>query len=256
MTRKTTSDTVVPPIGLGTWRMTGAECRDAVERALEMGYRHVDTAAHYDNHEAVGAGLAAADLRRDDVFLTTKIPGFDLAYDDLRETAERSLDELGVEFVDLLLVHWPNEDVPIEETMGAMNDLQADGVVRHVGVSQFSVPRLRGVIEASSTPVVTNQVEYHPYFQQTTFKGETVDADVDLFEYCREQDIQVTAYSPLGVGEVLSDETVQRIADRHDKSPAQVVLRWHHQQGRAVIPKAASKAQQRENLAISDFELT
>jgi diketogulonate reductase-like aldo/keto reductase len=251
----TAQNAEIPAIGFGTWRLRGPECRDAVANALETGYRHVDTAAHYDNHEAVGAGIDDAAVDRDDLFVTTKVPGFALGAADLRETVQRSLDELGLSYVDLLLIHWPDDAVPIEETIGAMNDLQMEGAVRHIGVSQFSVPRLQAAIDASSTPIVTNQVEYHPYYQQTTFKDETVDVDVDLFEFCADRDIFVTAYSPLGVGEVLDDETIREIADRHDRSPAQVVLRWHLQEGRCAIPKAASEDHQRENLAVFDFEL-
>lgn len=246
----------IPPIGLGTWRMWGDECRSAVESALECGYRHVDTADHYDNHEAVGAALAASDVPRDEVFLTTKVAGTDLASDDLTNAVPRYLDELGVSYLDLLLVHWPNQSVPISETMAAMNDLVDDGVVRNVGVSQFSVPRLREAMAASDAPLLTNQVEYHPYYRQTAFKDERPDTAIDLFDFCRSNDVAITAYSPLAEGNVLDDDVVGRIGARYGKSPVQTVLRWHLQQGIVAIPKASSKTHQRQNLDVFDFELT
>lgn len=256
MEHVTTHDARIPMIGLGTWRMRGEECRRAVEDALATDYRHIDTADHYNNQRAVGAGIAASDVDREDIFLTTKVAGDDLRYDDFRESVDRCLADLGVEYLDLLLVHWPDDRVPIEETMKAMNDAQDEGLVCHAGVSQFSVPNLHGAIEASETPIIANQLEYHPYFRQTKFRQETVNTDVDLFEFCRDHDVLITANSPLGVGEVLTDETIRMIGQRHGKSPAQVVLRWHLQQGICAIPKASNRRHRAQNTDVFDFELT
>jgi diketogulonate reductase-like aldo/keto reductase len=256
MEHLTTQGVQVPAIGFGTWRLRDESCRQAVESALDLGYRHIDTADHYDNHADVGAGIAASDVDRGDLFLTSKVAGEDLRYGEIHDVVERGLDDLGVEYIDLLLLHWPSPDVPIEETMQAMNDLRDDGAIRHIGVSQFSVPRLREAIEASDAPILTNQLEYHPYYKQTTFRWEEQRTSIDLHEFCAEHDIFVTAYSPLGVGAVLSNDTVEAIGRRQGKSPAQVVLRWHLQQGVCPIPKASSRAHQRENIDVFDFELT
>jgi len=244
----------VPAIGIGTYLWRGEGCRRGIESALEIGYRHIDTGDHYNNYAEIGSAMAASDVDREDVFLTTKVPGDELAYDEVHEATERGLAELNFEYIDLLLVHWPSPDVPIEETMRAFNDLRDDGKVRHIGVSQFSVPRLRKAMEASEAPIVTNQVEYHPYFRQTTFRWEE-EGEIDLFEFCADHDIFITAYSPLAVGEVLSNDTIEEIGRRHGKSPAQVVLRWHLQQGVCPIPKASSRTHQRENFDVFDFEL-
>lgn len=236
----------VPALGLGTVRMEGEECRSAVETALEMGYRHVDTAQLYDNEDAVGDGISDADVDREEVFLTTKIHWDELAYDDVLDSFERSLDRLGQEYVDLLLIHAPNDDVPVAETLDAMNRLHDDGSVEHVGVSNFSIEQTEAAIEASETPILTNQVEYHPYHDQS-----------ELLPWCVENDVLLTAYSPLDVGDVVGDETLAAIGERYDKSATQVALRWLVQQPMvAAVPKASSEAHLRENLNVFDFELT
>ncbi len=236
----------VPEVGLGTARMTGATCESAVTAALELGYRHVDTAQMYDNEAAVGAAVAASSLDREDVFLTTKLLRTNLRREDVFSSVETSLEKLGTDYVDLLLIHAPSPTVPIEETVGAMNDLQAEGRVRHVGVSNFNVYGMESAQEASETPILTNQVEYNPFTDQT-----------DTLAWCRENDALLTAYSPLNVGRGLDDEALRAIADRHGKSPAQVALRWLVQQEHVVtIPKSARREHLAENLDVFDFELT
>jgi diketogulonate reductase-like aldo/keto reductase len=236
----------VPAIGFGTARMTGEPCERAVRHALELGYRHVDTAQMYDNESAVGRAIAAADVDREAVFVTTKLDRGNRAHDDVVSTTNASLDRLGLDAVDLLLVHSPNVRVPVEETVGAMNELQREGLVHHVGVSNFSVGGLRDAIEASEAPIVTNQVEYHPYRHQD-----------DLLAFCSEAGVVLTAYSPLDVGRAASDRTLADIGERHGKTAAQVALRWLVQQPSVVtIPKAASEAHLAENLDVFDFELT
>ena len=197
----------IPKLGLGTWQLRGRDCTEIVERALELGYRHVDTAEYYDNHRAVGAGLDRADIDRDDLFLTTKVWRSNLRADDVRRVVEQSLEELGVAYVDLLLIHWPNRSVPVEETLGAMLEYHPDRV-RSVGVSNFSVPQLRSARSVVDAPIVADQVEYHPY-----------DRRDDLLATCIDADVCLTAYSPLAKGRVVDDDTLAAIGERYQRPP-------------------------------------
>ena len=246
MDHETAQGVRFPTLGLGTAGMTGDACRSAVLEALDLGYRHLDTAQMYDNEAAVGEAVGASDVDRDEVFLTTKILRRNLAYDDLLDSFNDSLDRLDTAYVDLLLIHAPSERVPVEESLAAMNELQDDGEVRHVGVSNFSVDQTRAAIEESATPVVTNQVEYHPFSPQD-----------DLLAFCQEVDLALTAYTPLARGRVFDDPTIAEIADAHGRTPAQVALRWLVQQDRVVtIPQSSDPAHLAENIDVFDFELT
>lgn len=236
----------IPKLGFGTARMTGEECRRAVETALEVGYRHLDTAQLYDNEAAVGEALERSDVPREEVFVVTKVNTNNLAADAVLESTRRSCERLGLETIDLLLIHAPRTHPPLEETLGAMNDLQAEGVVDHVGVSNFSVDQLERSRECSETPIVTNQVKYHPYYDQD-----------GLLEYCLEHDVCLTAYSPLAEGAVVGDDRLEAVGERHGKSAAQVALRWLIQQPAvAAIPKASSRAHIEANASVFDFELS
>ena len=233
---------VVPKIGLGTWELTGRDCEEAVRDAIELGYRHIDTARAYENEQEVGAGIAAAD--RDEIFLTTKLSHEALRADEVRRQCEASLRALGTDHVDLLLIHWPNEDVPLEETLGAMQRLRDEEKVRHLGVSNFTSGLLERAL--SLAPVITNQVEYHPYLAQPA-----------LLELCRERDVMLTAYSPFAHGELLSDPVLTQVADAHGTTPAQVTLRWLIDQAQvSAVPKAASHNKRAANIDVFDFELT
>jgi 2,5-diketo-D-gluconate reductase B len=236
----------VPAVGLGTYQLRGQQCVKTVRDALEMGYRHLDTAEYYTNQRAVGKAIAEASVDRSEVFLTTKVWRSNLAYDDVMDSVAESLDRLGLASVDLLLIHWPNPTVPVEETLDAMTQLREDGKTRSIGVSNFSVTQLRDAMQAGAVPILTDQVEYHP------FEGQA-----DLVEFCSENDVLLTAYSPLAKGDVVDDETVAGIGDRYGKSPAQVALRWLVQQEIvAAIPKASSRRHLAANIDIFDFELT
>jgi len=240
--------TSVPALGLGTWQLTGQSCRDTVETALEMGYRHVDTAQAYGNERQVGLGMDAAAVDREDVFLTTKLDGSNRDERSVRRSTRESLNKLGTDYLDLLLIHWPNTPwmAPLSETLGAMNDLVEEGLVRQIGVSNFSPSLLDKARDISSTPIFTDQVQYHPYWDQRK-----------LLDYCRIHDVLLTAYSPLARGGVLDDPALVQIGNRYGKSPAQVALRWLVQQeGVAAIPKASSREHLEANLAVFDFELT
>lgn len=234
----------LPKLGLGTYKLTGEAGRDAVADALALGYRHVDTAVMYENEAAVGQGLRASGVPRADVFLTTKVWHTDLAPDALRASAEASLERLGTDYVDLLLVHWPSREMVLEDTLGALVRAQQDGLARHIGVSNFP-PRLFERACALA-PVACNQVEYHVYLNQDT-----------LLAHTRAHGAWLTAYRPVNKGQVDTDPVLQRIAEAHDVAPAQVALAWLlGQEGVAAIPKAASAANRRANFAAQQIRLT
>jgi diketogulonate reductase-like aldo/keto reductase len=240
--------TSVPALGLGTWQLTGPTCRETVRDALEMGYRHVDTAQAYGNERQVGLGIEAADIDREDVFLVTKLDGSNRDAQSVRQSTRESLHKLGTDSLDCLLIHWPNTPwmPPLKETLGAMTDLVDAGLVDHIGVSNFSPSRLDEARQLSAAPILTDQVQYHPYWDQRT-----------LLDYCRIHDVLLTAYSPLARGGVLDDPALVQVGNRYGKSPAQVALRWLVQQdGVAAIPKASSREHLEANMAIFDFELT
>ena len=234
----------VPALGFGTWQITGPEAADHVRDALEMGYRQIDTARAYHNEREVGRGIAESGVPREEVFLTTKVPEEQAEPDAVMASAEASLRDLGTDYVDLLLLHWPNPRVPLEDTLGAMAALAEDGRARRIGVSNFPPDLLEQALELA--PVFCDQVEYHPFTDQRA-----------LLELCRERDVLLTAYSPLARGRVARDRTLRQIGERHGKSPGQVALRWLlDQPGVSPIPKASSRQRRAENLDVFDFELT
>lgn len=236
----------VPALGLGTWRLAGEDCRRAVETALSLGYRHLDTAQAYDNEREVGDAVAASDVDREELFLTTKLVNGNRAYDDVLRSTEESLAKLGTSYVDLLLVHNPHQRVPITETLRAMDELVDAGKVREIGVSNFGVDRLHEARETAEHELLTDQVQFNPYWDQTA-----------LLDYCDIHDLVLTAYSPLGHGGVLDDPVLAEIGTRYGKSPAQVALRWCLQHPNvSVVPKATSREHLAANLAVFDFELT
>jgi 2,5-diketo-D-gluconate reductase B len=235
----------VPTLGFGTFQLSGEQAYDGVRTALEVGYRHIDTAQGYDNEREVGRAIADSDVERSEVFLTTKIRPDNAAAGDVRSSTLQSLDALGVEHVDLLLLHWPAEDTaPLEETLSAMTQLWEGDATRAIGVSNFPSAMLARALELA--PVVTDQVEHHPFL--------AVD---QIRKVLREHDGFVTAYSPLARGEVMDDDTLAAIAEEHDVSPAQVTLRWMLQQGDVVaIPKSANPDRIRSNFDVFGFELS
>jgi diketogulonate reductase-like aldo/keto reductase len=236
----------IPKLGLGTWQNTGPACTETVRTALDLGFRHVDTAQAYDNERQVGEGIAAAEVDREEVFLTTKVWRSNLHRQDVLDSVRASLEKLDTDYVDLLLIHWPHPRVSVAETLRAMAELQEMGLVEHLGVSNFTQSQLRKARRVADNPIITDQVLYHPSKDQS-----------DLREYCLHQGMALTAYSPLARGEVLADEVLERIGARYDKHPAQVALRWLVQQeGVVAIPKSTSREHLAQNLAIFDFSLT
>lgn len=238
----------VPRVGFGTYQMTGKECFSAVLSALEAGYRHFDTAMKYDNEEMIADAIEESGVDRDEIFLTTKVngPPYLMVRDDIVEAARGSLRRLDTSYVDLLLVHWWSQEGDMGEFAGAVNHLVEENEVRYFGVSNFSTDQLRRMMDRSDHPIFTNQFEYHPYLIRD-----------ELIEFCRDEDVLITAYSPLGRRLVLDDSTLRRIGDRYGKSTAQVSIRWLIQQENVItIPKSATKSRIVENYDVFDFELT
>lgn len=236
----------VPKVGIGTWRMDAKTARDAVSRALDLGYRHVDTAQLYDNEEGVGRALRDADVDRQDLFVTTKIDPWNRHFDAMVGSVEESLQKLGLEQVDLLLIHWPNPLSDLDTVMGALDEARERGYTRHIGVSNFGRSRLERARALADAPIVTDQVQFHPFWPQR-----------DLLSYCQDEDILLTAYSPLAHGGILHDDHVADLGARYGKTPAQIALRWVIEHENVItIPKSTSTAHLAENLDIFDFELT
>jgi diketogulonate reductase-like aldo/keto reductase len=236
----------LPALGIGTWRLDGETVKESVRTALDAGYTHVDTAEGYRNEREIGEVLA--DYDRDELFLTSKVLPKHLTYDSLIEACEASLDRLGTEYLDLYLIHWPNPAVSLRESLSAMATLQDRGLVRNVGVSNFSAYQLSCAHHVSDVPIAVNQIEFHPWFQRPA-----------LVDYCRETDTVVEAAASLGRAEVFADEVVQELADSYDRSPAQVVLNWALERDIVVLPKSSSPAHVRANAdldwSLSDADL-
>ena len=236
----------VPALGFGTWTVTGADCVAAVRRALEIGYRHIDTAVNYGNEAEVGQAIRDSGVSREEIFLTTKVARDDLAHDDLLRSFDSSLDRLGVEYVDLLLIHWPNSGIPLSDSLPALEKARAAGRARAVGVSNFPVALLEESVETLGATLLCNQVEYHPFLSQDR-----------VLEYLRAHAMMLTAYCPLARGAVSEEPTLREIAQTHGKTPAQVALRWLlDQKNVAAIPRAVSKRHAQENFEIFDFALS
>lgn len=245
MLELTVHDTQVPALGLGTWQLEGQDCVAGVAHALEVGYRHIDTAKNYHNEAEVGAGLRASGVDRSEIFLATKIHLVDCPHDAVFAAADNALAKLDTEYIDLLMMHWPSADVPVGETLGAMRQLQEQGKIRHIGLSNFTTKLVAEAAEYA--PIFSLQVEYHPYLAQTK-----------LLDQARKMGHMLTAYSPAARGNVVMDPVLIEIGHAHGKSPVQATLRWllQHDQPVAVIPKASSAEHRLANLDIFDFELS
>ncbi len=235
----------MPVLGLGTWENDDpAQCTESIQTALETGYRHVDTAQIYGNEAAVGDGIAAADVDRDDVFLATKVWIDQLAPEDAAESTRESLEKLGTEYVDLLYVHWPAGAYDPAETLPAFAELRDDGLVDRIGVSNFEPHHLDAATDALGEAPFANQVEMHPLLRQE-----------ELREYAAANDVELVAYSPLARGKVLDVPEVTEIAEKHGVSAAQVSLAWLRESGVTAIPKATGEDHLRDNWASLGLEL-
>jgi len=239
----------IPAIGLGTMTLKDAVCVEAVKAALRLGYRHIDTAERYGNEGEVGEGLQqglrAAGLQREDVFVTTKVYHDRLAAADFERSFDESLKKLKLPWVDLLLIHWPNPKVPLAETIGVLCKAKRAGRAKHVGVANFTTSLLAEATRLASEPLVTNQIEVHPFLDQSK-----------VLAACRAHGLSVTAYCPIARGKVPGNEVIERIAKAHAKSSAQIALRYLVQQGIIPIPRTANPEHLAANLAIFDFKLS
>lgn len=236
----------IPQLGFGVFQVPPADTTEVVTRALLAGYRHVDTAAAYGNEAGVGQAIHAAGLERDEVFVTTKCFNDDHGREQAKRALKASLERLEMDFVDLYLIHWPvpSRDKYVE-TWQALIELQAEGLVRSIGVSNFQPAHLERLIAETGVKPTVNQIELHPRFQQTGLRHEH-----------EELGIVTEAWSPLAQGQVLEDSTITEIAQAHDKTPGQVVIRWHLQLGNVVIPKSVTPARIIENFDVLDFHLS
>lgn len=246
MIEKTIRGEAIPALGFGTFELTGPDGEAAIRTAIEIGYRQIDTAIRYGNEAEVGRAIAAAGVPRDELFVTTKIWYDDLAPERVHQRVGESLERLGLDQVDLLLVHWPGSDVPLGETLAAFADEKARGRTRLIGVSNFTVPLLDEALDVHKADLFCNQVEYHPYLSQSK-----------LLARMRRADMLLNAYQPIARGKVFQSELLQEIGRRHGKSAAQVTLRWLIQQDNVgAIPRSSRVENMRANLDIFDFELS
>jgi len=238
----------IPQFGFGVFQIPPADTAQAVTSALQAGYRHVDTAEGYGNEKEVGEGIGGAGLDRADVFVTSKLDNASHRPDDARRAFDRTLGALGSDYVDLFLIHWPlptKYDGDYVSTWQTLEEFYRDGRARSIGVSNFQPHHLRRLHEECEVPPAVNQIEIHPYFTQPEVRG-----------FCGQHQIAVEAWAPLAQGAVIGDPTIDEIAGRVGKTPAQVVLRWHIERGDIVFPKSATPDRIRENIDIFDFELS
>ena len=235
----------IPLLGLGTWDLRGRTCARMVEQALRLGYRHIDTAEMYDNEREVGEGVHASRIKRGEIFVTTKIWPSHFAPRDLERAARDSLARLRLREVDLLLLHWPNPQIPLADTLAALCKVKRDGLARHIGVSNFTVKLLEEAVRLSAEPLLYNQIECHPFLDQSK-----------VIAACRQHDMAVVAYSPIARGGARNDKLLARIGAAHGKTAAQVCLRYLVQQDIVAIPRTSKEQRLSENAAIFDFALS
>jgi diketogulonate reductase-like aldo/keto reductase len=235
----------IPAVGLGTWELRGDDCVRLINEAAKIGYRHFDTAQKYENEAAVGEGLLKCGLKRDEYFLTTKIWPEDFHAKDFARVARECLARLKHDHVDLLLLHWPSKSIPLAETLGALVQAKKDGLTKHIGLSNFTVPMLDEVAKLTSEPIVCDQIELHPYLDAKKITAA-----------CKKHGLAVVAYCPIARGRITGDALLADIGKKYHKSTAQVSLRYLVQQGYVVIPRTSKVERLRENIAIFDFELS
>lgn len=237
----------MPQLGFGVWKIPDDQVTQVLEKAFEIGYRSVDTARIYKNEEGVGRAVAESGIPREELFITTKVWNSDQGYENTLKAFEASLQRLGLDYVDLYLIHWPTPKYDqYVETYKALEKLYKDGRVRAIGVSNFDIDHLERILNECEVVPAVNQVECHPYLQQKELKA-----------FCKKHGIAVEAYSPLMNGkDALQDEVILKIAKKYGKTPAQVILRWHLQEGVIAIPRTVTPSRMEENFRVFDFELS
>lgn len=235
----------IPALGLGTWRLNGETCTNTVLTALNLGYIHIDTAAAYGNEEAVGKAIRTSEIKRPDLFITTKVWFDSLGTGDVVESCQESMKKLKTDYIDLLLVHWPNHLTPIQKTMEGFKYLEQKKMVRSFGVSNFTVNHLKDALKHREVSLSVNQVEFHPYLNQS-----------ELFSFCRGRDILLTAYSPIARGHLKNDPVLADIGKKKNATPTQIALAWLRHKGLVAIPKATGEQHLKENLQSLKIELT
>lgn len=232
----------IPAIGFGTWRLKGKECRRSVGYALKAGYSLIDTAELYKNESEIGDAIREVD--RDNLFIISKPWLSNMHWRDVIKSCKSTLDNLGTGYLDMYLVHWPNGPAPIGETLGAMSELQDRGLIRSVGVSNFSIEQLKEAMEEADIDIAFNQVEFHPWLYQK-----------ELLEFCRNKNIVMGAHTPLAGGDVRRNGTIKRLAEKYGKTPTQIALRWEIQKGAIPMPRSSSEAHINENTRVFGWEL-
>jgi len=233
----------IPALGCGTWKLSPEEAYQSVSTSLEIGYRHIDTADRYGNHDGVAKGIKKSGLKREEFFLTTKVWQTELGKKDVFSSAERFLGELQVDYLDLLLIHWPNKDIPFQETFEAFNELIEKNKIKSFGVSNFTIHHLKDLLDAKIHPNI-NQVEFHPSLNQKELK-----------EFCDENHIQITAYCPIGQGTDLKIPQIIEIAKKYEKTESQVILNWLVSKGMVAIPRSKNPDHIKENFGALGWEL-
>ncbi|WP_351119010.1 aldo/keto reductase [Psychrobacter sp. SMN/5/1215-MNA-CIBAN-0208] len=245
---RTAGQANIPVLGLGTWQSTGQDCVDVVSQGLKMGYEHIDTAQAYDNEKEVGQGIKQSGVVRDKFFLTTKIFPDDMKFEPekLVAAAKRSLENIDTDYVDLLLLHWPDDRVPLSETIPALCELQKQGLTRNIGVSNFNIANIIEAKKYADVPIVVNQVEFHPFIKQNT-----------LQTFLNNHHILLEAYSPLARGDVFDNEVIKEIAEKHGVTPAQISLAWIlSDKHRIAIPKTSNPEHLQGNLDAINVQLS
>lgn len=235
----------IPQLGLGVWKASNEEAANAVAEAVKVGYRHIDTAAIYQNEVGVGQGIQSSGIKREELFITTKVWNADQGYNTTLNAFDASIDKLGLDYIDLYLVHWPLPKRNLfVETWKALIRLKEEGRVRSIGVANFEMTHIERIVNETGVKPVINQIEIHPYFQQ---RG--------LRQALAAKNIASEAWSPLGQGQLLTNSVIEQIAKKHQRSPAQIIIRWHIEQGNVVIPKSVHAQRIADNFAVFDFSL-